>query len=256
MPDISKLSIRDKVGKIDLSQASLKNNDLVKKASDAVNSGTGNYKEELAKYFQNHNVFKQYFPKDHGFLEFDYIDHTRGLVYGVKFKEDLLKDNNKSFYSISTYMFIQEQANMVSTEVSKARFDFLALTNLRLFLVDRFVNYQGLDPILGDDFEITIEKLEKFLIGAFKHLSFLHFETEVDKNELKFFISAKDPNKCVMETIMIEYDVCGNAIRSLVANLMNQSSGQTTEQLFKTAIVESVVRELLKCVKPPMLIQL
>lgn len=262
-------STRDIVGKVDLSQETV--NTASETASKRLESNQGDYKENLKIFFQNNNDFKDYFPKDHAFLDFDFLDHSRGIVYSMTFKEgakcvNRLKDIpigigkvekslfTKSFYSLSTYMFIQSQAKLIPVELAKSRFDSLAITNLKLFLYDEYAKTSDI-TVLNEDYSPDVEKLKDFIIGSFSQLSFLDFVYEIDGHVLKLFISAEDEQKCQMETVNINYDVYGEGMRTFMATLVHSSGNQSVEEEFKKIMIENVCRELLKCVTPPLMIQ-
>ena len=248
-------STRDIVGKVDLSQETV--NTASETASKRLESNQGDYKENLKIFFQNNNDFKDYFPKDHAFLDFDFLDHSRGVVYSIGIKDGIGKypiDHSKSFYSLSTYMFIQSQAKLIPVELAKSRFDSLAITNLKLFLYDEYVKTSDI-TVLNEDYSPDVEKLKDFIIDSFSQLSFLDFVYEIDGHVLKLFISAEDEQKCQMETVNINYDVYGEGMRTFMATLVHSSGNQSVEEEFKKIMIENVCRELLKCVTPPLMIQ-
>ena len=162
----------------------------------------------------------------------------------------------KSFYSISTYMFIQAQASLIPKELSQARFDFLAITNLKLFLYDEYQKDIYSKPILKDDYSPDIESFKNFIADSFNQLSFLDFQFEIVDQVLNLYISPVDEDKCDMETIKIEYDLFGDGMRTLISSLAHASGSQSTEEEFKKIIIEGICRELLKCVSPPPMIQI
>jgi len=257
---VTDLKVRDIVGHVDLSQESL--NTVSKSAADKMLNNKGDYKENLKKYFQNSNYYKEHFPKDHAFLEFNFLDHTRGIVYSIEVKSSVGSfppgvptRMYKSFYTLSTYMFIQSQSKLIPVEVSKSRFDFLANANLKLFLHDEYCKESDIE-VLKEDYEPDIEKLRDFVVGSFSQLSYLDFESDIVKNILRIYISARDKSKCDFEARMIEYDVHGDGLRTLIASLVQQSNNQTVEEEFQKIILEGVCKELLKCVTPESLIQI